>query len=112
MFPQYKKHDYKVRFKIDNVFYLSSSQRAKLAYRILAQNYDLVEVAEQDKRDLERIAKSNKAKTYQIWHDRMKWKNGHEKLMTFGAALEVKGAAKGVFCAFGCTKQSAIKYQA
>ncbi len=98
MFPDYKKYDYTVKFLTDNVFWLGGTPRDKLMYLILSRHYSLVEVAEQDKRDLEQIAAKNKDKTYQTWYRRMQWENGHELLMTFGAAKEVRGAAKGVYC--------------
>ena len=67
----------------------------------MAQKFGLVEVAEQDKqdkKDLEQLAANSKVGTYKTWRDRMQWESGHEKMITFGAALEVKGATKGVYC--------------
>jgi len=104
MFPNdYKKYEYKVRFFIDDVFWLMSNQRAKLQYDILALNFPLVTVSEQDKRDLEEFAKRYKAETAQRWYNRMQWQNGHEKLITFGVSLDVRAAqgtqaVKDLFC--------------
>ena len=91
-FKEYRKHPYKVNFKNDNVFYLSGSQRAKLQYHILSQRYELVEVDEQDKRDLQAFCEFHYTKAAQQWFYRMKWDNGHECMITFGAALEVTKA--------------------
>lgn len=102
-FENYKRYPYKVQFQNDNVFWLGSSQRAKLQYHVLAQYFDLAEVSDKDKTDLEQFAKQHKAETAQIWHSRMKWEQGHEKLITFGAALDVRRAdgtsrANGLYC--------------
>lgn len=92
-----------MQFNNDNVFYLSSSQRAKLQYHILALHFPLAEVSDKDKADLEQFVKQHKAETAQMWYSRMKWEQGHEKLITFGAALDVRradgtGKANGVYC--------------
>jgi ferrous iron transport protein B len=63
----------------------------------------LVTVSEQDKRELEEFAKRHKSETAQRWYNRIQWPNGHEKLMTFGVALDVRAAqgtqaVKGLFC--------------
>jgi hypothetical protein len=103
MFPEYKKHAYKVRFKTDDVFWLGGSQRERLQYHILTQKFDLVEVDGQDKQDLEQLAANHANYNIQKWYTHMKRKDGHEQLITFGAALEVQAAQgtktiKGVFC--------------
>ena len=97
-FPEYKKFPYKVKFPDDNVFYLSGAQRAKLQYEILAYHFDLVKVDEQDKEDLLKLCCSCYEEYTARWVQRMKWIDGHEKMITFGAALEVRGASKGVWC--------------
>ena len=102
-FKDYKKYKYRVDFLTDNVFWLGSNQRAKLQYHILSLKYPLVKVDEQDKEDLYNLCKDHKAPTAQMWFNRMKWEKGHEKMITFGAALGVRAAqgtskAKGVFC--------------
>jgi hypothetical protein len=98
MFPEYKKYPYKVKFNTDNVFYLGGNQRTKLQYHILAQHFDLVEVDEQDKDDLREFCFYHDGETASRWLNRMKWEHGHEKMITFGVASEVRGAAKGVWC--------------
>jgi hypothetical protein len=57
MFTDYRKQPFKVKFNTNNIFYLGSNQRAKLQYHILSQYFELVEVAAQDKKDLEPIPK-------------------------------------------------------
>jgi len=52
---------------------------------------------------LEQLARQHKAETAQIWYNRMKWQDGHEKLITFGAALDVRrtdgtSKANGLYC--------------
>jgi hypothetical protein len=103
MFADYKKYPYKVIFSNDNVFYLGSSQRAKLQYHILAQNFHLADVCEQDKKELQALYASHKAETAQRYLNRMTWEQGLEKMITFGVALAVREAqgtskAKGVYC--------------
>jgi hypothetical protein len=63
MFTDYKKHPYKAKFADDNIFWLGSNQRSKLQYHYLAQNFDLVTVAEQDKADLQALCESHRAET-------------------------------------------------
>ena len=48
--------------------------------------------------DLEALCRSHKAETAQRWLNRMGWTQGHEKMITFGASLEVRGKASGVWC--------------
>lgn len=103
MFSEYKKYPYKVRFNDDNIFYLSSNQRAKLQYHILSQYFDLVKVDEQDKEDLYRFCKDYQEETAQRWLYRMKYEDGHEKIMTFGVSLDVRkvlntSKLKGIYC--------------
>ena len=97
-FPDYKRSPYKVNFKTDDIFRLGGNQRAKLQYHILAQKFLLVAVDEQDKMDLESLCRSHQAETAQRWLNRMQWDAGHEKMITFGVALGVRGKANGVWC--------------
>jgi hypothetical protein len=98
MFADYMKYPYKVKFNTNNIFCLGSSQRAKLQYHILAQQYGLVQVAEQDKEELEAFCGTSNSDLAQKWLYRMSWKNGHESMISFGVALEVAGKASGVWC--------------
>jgi len=91
--------------------------RAKSQYDILAFHYpSLVKVIEQDKRDLEELARRHKGETAQRWYNRMKWKDGHEKMITFGASIDVRAAqgttaVKGFFCYERKTTSGKAHYQ-
>ena len=98
VFPEYKKYPYKVKFLTDDIFRLSSNQRAKLQYHILARRFPLVEVNERDKEDLKALCRAHKAETAQRWLHRMEWENGIEKMVSFGVAQEVGGRVSGVWC--------------
>ena len=97
-FPEYRKYPYRVRFKTDDIFRLGGNQRAKLQYHILAQNFPLVEVSEQDKNDLEYFCMQSDNATSQRWLNRMSWQQGLEKIVSFGASLKVDGKVNGVWC--------------
>ena len=47
---------------------------------------------------MELLCQSHHAETAQRWLNRMGWESGHEKMISFGVALDVRGAAKGVWC--------------
>ena len=89
-FSEYKKYKYRVAFNNDNVFWLSGNQRAKLQYHILAQNFELVEIDEQDQKDLYNLCEHHKTETAQRWLHRMKWKYGHQAIISFGVSLDVR----------------------
>lgn len=92
-----------MHFLTDDIYRLGGNQRAKLQYHILAQRFPLVELSDQDKRELEAFVASSESETAQRWHNRMKWPQGHEKLVTFGASLEVENKqAKGRVCGLWC----------
>jgi hypothetical protein len=65
--------------------------RSRLQYHILALKFGLVEVAEQDKEELEIFCCSSNSDLAQKWLYRMEWNNGHEYMISFGVALEVAG---------------------
>ena len=92
MFPEYKKHPCKVRFNNDDVFWLGNNQRSKLQYQILASKFDsdMATVSDEDKADLERFCKNYDSETAGRWYQRMTWEQGHEKMITFGVALDVR----------------------
>jgi hypothetical protein len=103
MFPEYKKHSNKVKFNNDDVFYLGNNQRSKLQYQILASKFDMVAVSDDDKADLERLCVDYESETAQRWYQRMNWEQGHEKMITFGVASDVRRKdgttrANGVWC--------------
>ena len=108
VFPNYQYFKSVVEFDSDDIFWLSKSQRSKLQYHILALNFELLEIDEQDKKDFYRLAKSHDGETAKKWAYRCKWINGIEKMISFGATLDVRGkrdketkkypTTKGVWC--------------
>lgn len=99
VFPQYKAYPYKVKFHTDdNVFYLGGNQRAKLQYNVLAYNFGLVEVDEDDKYDLQTFFMFSRNDLARNAYNRMQWHYGINKMVSFGSSLEVKGTNQDVFC--------------
>lgn len=82
----------------DDISRLGSSQRAKLQYHILAQRFPLVAVSGEDAQELEQFAAQSDTETAQRWLNRMQWIDGHEKMVTFGQALQVPGNVRGLWC--------------
>ena len=85
-------------FATDDIYRLGGSQRAKLQYHILAQKFPLVHVAAEDKEDLERFAARSETEAAQLWLARMRWPQGHEKMVTFGQNIGVPGNVKCLWC--------------
>lgn len=90
-------------FATDDIYRLGGSQRAKLQYHILAQRFPLVHVAAEDKEDLEAFAARSETEAAQLWLARMRWPQGHEKMVTFGQNIGVEdkasgGRVKGLWC--------------
>ena len=103
MFPEYKKYNLKAKFLNNNIFYLSTMQRANIQYHILEryiiqQGLELVRVSKQDEQDLSLFFVSSKDERIQKLAYRMEWKNGIERMITFGASKDVRGTNKGTFC--------------
>lgn len=97
-FQEYKKYPYRVKPLTDDVFRLGGDQRAKLAYHILSLRFPLVGVATEDKEDLEQLCAPAEHETAQRWYTRMRWTQGHEKIITFGVSLKMEGRTRGVWC--------------
>lgn len=107
-FDDYLKYKNVVEFDDDNIFWLSKSRRSYLQYHILEQSFGLVPVPDQKKRDFIKLANSHDGETAKIWARRSEWENGVEKMISFGATLEVRGTldkitgkypvTKGVWC--------------
>lgn len=103
-------------FLTDDIFRLGGNQRAKLQYHILSQRFSLAAVSASDKQELEAFAAASETETAQRWLNRMKWPQGHEKMVTFGAALEVpdkehKGADFGLWCYHAKVNETGAVYQ-
>jgi hypothetical protein len=64
----------------------------------LAQRFPLVHVNKQDKADLETFAARSETEAAQLWLARMRWPQGHEKMVTFGQNIGVPGSVKGLWC--------------
>ena len=103
-------------FLTDDIFRLGGNQRAKLQYHILSQRFPLAAVSASDKQELEAFAAASETETAQRWLNRMMWPQGHEKMVTFGAALEVpdhehKGTAFGLWCYHAKVDETGAAYQ-
>lgn len=99
-----------MHFLTDDVYRLGGNQRAKLQYHILAQRFPLVELSDQDKRELEAFVAASESETAQRWLNRMKWPQGHEKMVSFGAALEVPGNTRGLWCYYAKADEHSATY--
>ena len=99
-----------MHFLTNDIYRLGGNQRAKLQYHILAQRFPLVELSDQDKRELEAFVAASESETAQRWLNRMKWPQGHEKMVSFGAALEVPGNTRGLWCYYAKTDEHSATY--
>ena len=99
-----------MKFLTDDVFRLGGSQRAKLQYHILAQRFPLAAVSASDKQELEAFAAASETETAQRWLNRMMWPQGHEKMVSFGAALEVPGNTRGLWCYYAKVDERSANY--
>jgi len=100
-----------VKFLTDDIFRLGSSQRAKLQYHILAQRFPLAAVSGEDAKELEQFAEQSDTETAQRWLNRMQWADGHEKMVTFGQALQVPGNIRGLWCYSAKLEEKQATYQ-
>lgn len=100
-----------MEFLPDDISRLGSSQRAKLQYHILAQRFPLVAVSREDAQELEQFAAQSDTETAQRWLNRMQWANGHEKMVTFGQALQVPGNVRGLWCYSAKLEDKQATYQ-
>jgi len=97
-FEHYMEDAYRAEYNTDDIFWLSSNQRAKLSYHILDLKIGAKPISIEDDNLLKKIAESGEHETAKRWLGRMNWANGNAKMTTFGVGLEVKGAANGVYC--------------
>ena len=99
---QYNKVKKRVKFlgqAADDVLWLSSGQRAKLMYEILAWKYPLEKVNEQDSLDLIFLCQREEDnKTADDLLSRLRWPNGLAKLVTFGVGMKLDAAAQQTWC--------------
>ena len=99
-----------MKFLTDDIFRLGGSQRTKLQYHILAQRFTLAAVSASDKQELEAFAAASETETAQRWLNRMMWPQGHEKMVSFGAALEVPGNTRGLWCYYAKVDEHRATY--
>lgn len=102
-FPdQYNKVKKRVKFlgqAADDVLRLTSGQRTKLMYEILAWKYGLEEVEEQDSMDLICLCQREEDnKTADDLLSRLRWPRGLSKLVTFGVGMKLDAAAQHTWC--------------
>lgn len=95
-FERYREVKKRVQFNSDTLNRLnciSTNQCEKLQYHILAQYFDLVEVDEQDERELRNFAFYYDS-SFKRLYNRINWENGLSKMITFGAGLQAAGRGK------------------
>lgn len=98
-FPEYKKFSKRCVFG-DDVRRLSPNQRAKLQYDALAVRYGLTQVDDADREALALFCAAHQdVSTFNRLLTRLGWKNGIEKMVTFGATLRAdESAVKTAWC--------------
>ncbi len=99
-----------MQFLTNDIYRLGGNQRAKLQYHILSRRFPLAAVSASDKQELEQFAAASESETAQRWLNRMKWTEGHEKMVSFGAALEVPGNTRGLWCYYAKTDEHSATY--
>ena len=83
----------------DDVLWLTSGQRTKLMYEILAAKYELVEVDEADNTSLTLLCwDEDNNKTADDLLSRLRWPSGLAKLVTFGVGMKLDAAAQHTWC--------------
>ena len=97
-FCKYKKRVVFSETATDNLMLLSTTQRQKLIYEILAQSFPLVEVDKNDEIELLNFCRSDTNYTMTDTAIRLMWKDGLAKMVTFGLGLRLDGEAKQTWC--------------
>lgn len=81
---------------IDNLLKIGPTQRIKMKYDILAYHFGLPIIDEEEKEDLFRfLSKYYENKTIQKYYRRFNWDYGLEKMVAFGADLDISGKVDG-----------------
>lgn len=81
------------------MLWLTSGQRTKLMYEILASKHELVEVDESDSFNLICLCEQEENnKTADDLLSRLRWPNGLAKLVTFGVGMKLDAAAQHTWC--------------
>jgi|GEM_PF-1335868 hypothetical protein len=97
-FDHYLETAYKVEYNTDNIDLISGNQCTRLSYHILDKKIGAKPISMEDDSILKLIAGSGNHEAAKRWLGRMNWENGNAKLISFGVGLEVRGAAKCVYC--------------
>lgn len=98
---------------IDNLLKIGPTQRIKMKYDILAYHFGLPIIDEEEKEDLFRfLSKYYENKTIQKYYRRFNWDYGLEKMVAFGADLDISGKVDGAIEDFFCYKYRTEKDKA
>lgn len=101
-FPEFNKVRKKVVFGETakaNLLRISTNQRLKLAYTILANKYNLAAVEDWKGEELLRFCQSNNTQTTTDTAVKLLWEDGLAKIVTFGLGLKpVGGEASMTWC--------------
>lgn len=88
---------------IDNLLKIGPTQRIKMKYDILAYHFRLSVIDEEEKEDLFRfLSKYYENETIQKYYRRFNWDDGLEKMVAFGADLDISGKVDGAIEGFWC----------
>ena len=105
MYPNERVNKSVVYFQdtIANLLKIGPTQRIKMKYDILAYHFRLPIISDEEKEDLERFFnKYIDNETIQKYYRRFKWTNGIEKMIAFGADLDISGKVDGPIEGFWC----------
>ena len=88
---------------IANLLKVGPTQRIKMKYDILAYHFGLPIISDEDKNDLYNfLSKYYDNKTIQKYYRRFNWDSGLEKMVAFGADLDISGKVDGAIEGFWC----------
>lgn len=88
---------------IDNLLKIGPTQRIKMKYDILTHYFGLPHINDNEKDDLSRfLNKYYNNTTIQKYCRRFNWDSGIEKMVAFGADLDISGKADGAIDRFYC----------
>ena len=88
---------------IASLLKVGPTQRIKMKYDILAYHFGLPIISVEDKNDLYNfLSKYYDNKTIQKYYRRFNWDSGLEKMVAFGADLDISGKVDGAIEGFWC----------
>ena len=88
---------------IANLLKIGPTQRIKMKYDILTYHFGLPYISDEEKNDLFRfLHKYYDNETIQKYYRRFNWDNGLEKMIAFGADLDISGKVDGAIEGFYC----------